>query len=82
MKTLYLVLHENRKTEDIKCIGIYSSRQCAEKAVERLSTTPGFRDAPQCFSIDPYVLDRDHWSDPAITAKKKANFIFQAPVAA
>lgn len=53
--------------EDVKMIGVYSSRQQAEAAVERLSAKPGFRNAPEVFSIDQYVLDKDHWLDGYIT---------------
>jgi homoserine kinase type II len=53
--------------EDVKMIGVYSSRGQAEAAVERLSTRPGFSDTPEGFEIDPYVLDKDHWTEGYVT---------------
>jgi hypothetical protein len=53
--------------EDVKMIGVYSSREQAEAAVERLSIQPGFNDAPEGFEIDPYVLDEDHWTEGYVT---------------
>lgn len=55
--------------EDVKCIGIYRTREAAEAAVARLKSQPGFRDDPGIvengsgFNIDRYVLDMDHWSE-------------------
>jgi hypothetical protein len=53
--------------EDVKMIGVYSSRGQAEAAVERLSVQPGFNDTPEGFEIDPYVLDKDHWTEGYVT---------------
>jgi hypothetical protein len=47
--------------EDVKFIGVYSSRGRAEAAVTRLSGSPGFSDAPAGFHIDEYRLDQDNW---------------------
>jgi hypothetical protein len=47
--------------EDIKFIGVYSSRENAEVAITRLSQAPGFSDAPAGFHIDEYQIDRDQW---------------------
>jgi len=63
MKHAFLLQHERPDTEDVKIIGIYSSPESAEAAIERLRTQPGFRDHPNGFAIDPYPLDRDHWAD-------------------
>jgi homoserine kinase type II len=63
MTIFYIVFHENPASEDVKCVGVYSSEALAEAAVARVSLQPGFRDAPECFSIDPYRLDRDHWQE-------------------
>ena len=49
--------------ESVKTIGIYSSREAALQAVERLKLQPGFRDAPGGFSIDCYTVDMDHWEE-------------------
>ena len=49
--------------ESVKTVGVYSSRQTAQQAVERLSLQPGFRDATEGFTIDLYWLDQDCWQD-------------------
>jgi len=53
--------------EDVKMIGVYSTRQRAQEAVERTRALPGFRDAPDGFHIDRYLLDQDHWTEGYIT---------------
>jgi hypothetical protein len=48
-------------TEDVKLIGVYSSRGKAQATVERLSRMPGFSDATDGFHIDEYPVDQDQW---------------------
>jgi hypothetical protein len=54
-------VHAEGDAEDVKLIGVYSSRQKAQEAVARLSRLPGFADAPDGFHIDEYRVDQDHW---------------------
>ena len=49
--------------EDVKVIGIYSSRQLAESAKVRLREQPGFREKVGGFHIDEYLLDEDNWKE-------------------
>jgi len=44
-------------------IGVYSSKDEANDAINRLRDKPGFADFPKGFEIAPYELDRDHWVD-------------------
>jgi len=64
---LVYILHHVRADDeygdDAKLIGVYRSRDSAEAAVARLQSQPGFRDHPAGFQIDPYQLDKDHWSE-------------------
>ena len=53
--------------EDVKFIGVYSSRQKAQEAVARLVTRPGFAAAPDGFHIEEYQLDQDHWTEGYIS---------------
>jgi len=53
--------------EDVKLIGVYSSRQKAQEAVARLAAAPGFSDAPDGFNIDEYRLDQDQWVEGYVT---------------
>jgi hypothetical protein len=53
--------------EDVKLIGVYSSRDLAEQAQQKATLLPGFRDVPDGFCIDRYVVDRDHWTEGYVT---------------
>lgn len=75
MGKVYLLQHcyeyevvEDISKENIKIIGIYSSRERAEQAIERYKLKEGFNRFPvDCFYIDGYELDQDHWKDGFIT---------------
>jgi hypothetical protein len=71
MKTVYLLEHSHEISdtgeEDTKIIGVYSSRDMAEKAIERLVQQPGFRELPDYFNIDEYIVDQDHWEEGFVT---------------
>ena len=61
---VYVLQHVHSRgngAEDVKFIGVYSSRENALSAIAKLSQTPGFSDAPNGFHIDEYQLDKDHW---------------------
>lgn len=61
---VYLLQHVHRFNdgeEDVKIIGIYSSRENAETAIARLSQVSGFRNAAHGFHVDEYLLDMDQW---------------------
>ena len=49
--------------EEVKLIGVYSLREKAESAIERLRAQPGFINTPHGFQIDEYQLDADHWCE-------------------
>ncbi len=61
--TVYLVQHvrDPDGDEDVKVIGIFSTRDGAQRAVDRTVKLPGFRDHPDGFNIDEYTVDADHW---------------------
>jgi hypothetical protein len=67
-------LHLLGEMEDVKTLGVYSSRASAMSAVERFRKLPGFRDLPaladtsalgpaEGFYIDEYELDQDSWPE-------------------
>jgi hypothetical protein len=61
---VYVVQHVHEfedGTEDVKLIGVYSTEERAKSAVARLSENPGFKETPKGFSVDRYLVDRDHW---------------------
>jgi homoserine kinase type II len=66
MSSVYVVQHTRKmkdNNEDVKLIGIYTSRQLAESAISGLKTKKGFSDDPNDFAIDEYQLDQTHWQD-------------------
>lgn len=70
MEYIFIVQHVHDfedGTEDVKLIGVYRSRENAEKAIVRLSYQPGFRDTKDGFSIDKYELDKDQWVEGYVT---------------
>ena len=70
MTSVFVVQHVHEAddgTEDVKFIGVYSSRETATAAVSRLARQPGFADAADGFSIDELRLDQDHWVEGYVT---------------
>ncbi len=64
MKTVYSVEHENIEDdyiEEPRVIGIYSSEELAQEAIERAKKLSGFGDYPEGFQITKYILDKDQW---------------------
>jgi hypothetical protein len=60
---VYVLQHENPKTENVKLIGIYSSKSGAKAAIVRLGKQLGFSKAKKGFTIDKYEIDEDHWTE-------------------
>ncbi len=70
MTSAFVLLHVHEVDggdEQVKFIGLYSSRQKAQEAVARLTMQPGFATAPDGFHIDEYQLDQDHWTEGYIS---------------
>lgn len=65
MATVYLLEHLRDEDDErtSKNCGIYSSREEARSAIQRLVLQPGFKDFPNGFSISEYVLDRIYWAE-------------------
>ena len=64
MASVFVLQHVHARddgAEDVKFIGVYSSREKAKEAVGRLGRLPGFAEAPDGFHIDEYRVDQDHW---------------------
>lgn len=67
---VFLLQHAHEKDdgeEDVKTVGIYSTRQLAEEAIERMRVQPGFKDAPDGFHINRYRVNEDHWVEGYVT---------------
>jgi hypothetical protein len=70
----YLLQHEyeykfnNETFEEVKVLGIYSTREKAEEAINYYMTLEGFKDHPiECFHIDEYTFDERHWAEGFFT---------------
>lgn len=53
--------------EDVKLIGVYSTKELAENALVRMSKVEGFRDHTAGFEISEYKIDKDNWTAGFIT---------------
>ncbi|MFI0962514.1 hypothetical protein ACH4S8_14095 [Streptomyces sp. NPDC021080] len=53
--------------DDVKHLGVYSSRERAQERIERARTLPGFADEPNCFYIEEAVIDEDQWTEGYVT---------------
>jgi len=70
MNFVYVLQHEHiidDDNEDMKLIGVYSTRELAELAIERLKKQPGFSETPEGFCIDKYEIDKDNWCEGYFT---------------
>jgi hypothetical protein len=72
MPSVFVLQHVHPQedgAEDVKFIGVYSSRENAQAAVKRLARLPGFADAPDGFHIDQYRVDQDQWAEGYATVR-------------
>lgn len=58
---------DEEEGDDVKLLGVYSTREKATARINRARQLEGFRDEPECFYIDEYALDEDQWTDGFIT---------------
>lgn len=66
MNNVFVVFHSRAKdldNDDIKLIGVFSSKTAAENALSKIKDMPGFCDYPNGFSIDQYAIDEVHWNE-------------------
>ncbi|MFI9814450.1 DUF7336 domain-containing protein [Saccharothrix variisporea] len=57
-----LVINEE-EGDNVKLLGVYSTRPRARDRIERARATPGFIDEPDCFEISRYPVDEDQWAE-------------------
>lgn len=69
-KTVFMLHHvhefENGH-EDVKLIGVFSTREKAESALAKVKDMPGFKELPQGFSLDEHTLDQLGWVEGHFT---------------
>lgn len=66
MKAVFIVQYERIISEDdeeVKVIGIYSTKVKAEKALEDVKMRGTFKDYSGDFYISKYELDKAHWTE-------------------
>lgn len=66
MKKVYILHHVHEfesGEEDVKLIGVFSSKEKALKAVDDHGKLPGFKDHLNGFSIDEYIIDKSEWNE-------------------
>lgn len=55
--------------EEVKLIGVFSSKEKAKEVMEQLRDKEGFRDFPiSCFEIAGMKVDQPSWADGFFTA--------------
>ena len=72
MTTVFLLYHiggDPDDDSDVRLLGVYSSRDLAEAAADRLGKVPGLSGKPEEFQIDQIQLDRDHWTEGFVTVR-------------
>jgi len=67
VEPLFAVFHDPPETGRVKIIGVYTSEELAQAAVERTRSLPGFADHPDGFRVERYDIDRDHWPRGFVT---------------
>ena len=80
MTEVYLLWHirdTGHGDEETKLIGVYSSEEKAQQAIERLKVQPGFRDYPDDFQIGPCTVDDTWWEEGFITVAESLRAIEQ-----
>ena len=69
MEKVYLLQHiyqygVNNEYDEVKVLGIYSSRKEAEHAICSYKRLPGFQNfSDECFVIDMYELNKGEWRE-------------------
>jgi len=66
-------LAHDEEYDDFKIIGAYKDEEAAEAAIARTMQLPGFKDEPDCFTIDGYTLGEDHWTEGFVSEPREAD---------
>lgn len=53
--------------ENVKLLGVYSTRAIAMDRIETYKNLPGFKECPDGFEITEYEIDEDNWQEGYIT---------------
>jgi len=70
-REVYVLHHvhefEANNEEDVKLLGIFSSEEKAMKMVKKYKKMPGFKDHPEGFSVDKYIINKAEWTEGFVT---------------
>jgi len=69
MNSVFILQHsyELEDCDEIKFIGLYSTKTEAKNAINRLSNQDGFKYKIDGFEIDEYELNKDNWTEGFVT---------------
>lgn len=69
MKKVFVVQHEYERNgfPEVKFIGVFSSKEMAEAAVDKLVLQPGFSSTPDGFCVEECEIDRVDWAEGFVT---------------
>ncbi|SEF03137.1 hypothetical protein SAMN05216489_09767 [Streptomyces sp. 3213] len=59
---------DEEEGDDVKRLGVYSTRELAHERITQAKLLPGFRDEPDCFYIEEAVIDEPEWTKGYVTA--------------
>jgi hypothetical protein len=68
--SVYLLQHvarEGSEDEDVKTLGIFSSRKKAEDAIRRFRTLAGFKRYPNGFYFSRFAVNQLQWLEGFVT---------------
>ncbi|MGL5818301.1 MAG: AbrB/MazE/SpoVT family DNA-binding domain-containing protein [Phycicoccus sp.] len=64
-RTVHVLWHERDEddAETTKLLGVFSTSDASRAAIEDARRLPGFRNHPDSFMVDTYVIDEAQWTD-------------------
>ncbi len=71
MEFLYEIYHLNKKNDDLKIVGRFTSLKEVKKIIEEYKQYEGFKDNPNGFFIDKYEINKLCWQDGYFKKQKE-----------
>lgn len=70
MQEVYVLQHSyalQNGCDETKLLGVFSSEEKAQEAIEMYRTLPGFCEHPQDFHLDKYLMNERYWTEGFFT---------------
>lgn len=70
MQEVYVLQHSyvlQNGCDETKMLGVFSSEEKAQAAIEMYRTLPGFCEHPENFHLDKYLVDERCWTEGFFT---------------